>query len=425
MFNFILYISLNLIPLYQNYYVKKMSIQTFNTFKINCQLKKQINETKNMKSYLVDKIVTIYKQFIPEIIDSCKKSKNPKKCVIDMTNLEYNRYITWINNFDDNSKNIIYENMFSIIRNRYSNKVKLKKEIENLLKNKKIVIIINKNSDLSSKIFNKIVNKKINITNKNFINILKILLTDKSISNFSLKCNNISAGNLKFKLSNKIDFYNNQDINEIKMIVKDNKKLTCDNITNICYNISDTIDIVNNVKQKYLSWYNENFTGAIKYIMENKKMLIWTGVKINKIKLNTERLNLTYWLLDKLVNLSGNKLIISNKTWVIEKLHKIYNLKYWKDLFILINAIKINKLNYHHKKKKKVIPKRMLKPSKKKTTDILKIKQKLIKESKDKIKKQLKETSQNSDGIYILWWAIFLIISLWWFFLYHKKKYKF
>lgn len=442
MFNIILYIALNLLPLHWNYYVSKIPMETIKKYKINCQIKKQINQTKSIKKYMINKIVNIYKQFIPDIVKKCRTSKKPIKCVKSMTTLEYNRYITWINNFNQNSQNLIYQSVFNIIRNWYVWWVlldsRVKKEISKMFLDKALVVSLNNNSNLSNKTFNKIIKEKINISNSKFVNILKILLTDESISNFNLDCSKISVWEYRhFQLSNKLKLNKRQDINEIKMIVKNNKNLTCDNITNICYNISDTIEIINNMKQKYLSWYTNNFTGAIKYILKNQNLLLWTGVKISKIKLNKERINLTYNLLNKLATLSGNKLIIHNSTGAIKKIHEIYKLKYGKDLFILIKSIKLNKLNNDVVKKtiKKNIKKhnnnkiisntKKIKKVKKIKKGILKKEEKLIKENKEKIKKQLEQNNKNSSAIYVLWWTILLILILWWVFIYYKKKYEF
>jgi len=442
MFQIIFYTIINLLPLHWNYYVSKTYIKSVDNFKIQCNLKKEVNETSKMKAYLVNKVINIYQQFLPSIINKCIKSNNPKKCVVWLTQFNYNTYITWLSNFSKQQQTIIYQNIFNIIRQWYKNWVLndniLKKQIKKLLSNKWITIIINKTPNLSTKLFNQKINKKIDITNKNYFNLLKNLITNKSITHFNLKCSKILFNKQQLELSNKVDFYKNQNIANIKKIFKDNKKLVCDNITNICYWISDTINIQNNIKNKYLSWYSNNFTGAIKYIIKNQDLFNQTGVKINYIKLNKERINLTYNLLNKLVSFSGNKLIISNETGAIEKIQEIYKRKYWKDLYILINAIKLNNLERYKLKKKikrqsknnkktmiKVYKSKKNKINKKiKKQDILKKQQKLIEENREAIKKQLEEKSNHSKAGLFLWWTILLIIITWWMFYIWKRKYE-
>jgi hypothetical protein len=118
MFKYLILLSIKLLALMNNYYVDKLNLQKFQDFKIVCILKEEKNNETTLKKLLFSNLVDIYQNIVSDITNSCRKSKNPKKCVIAMLKFEYNRYITNFDDFDKDTQNFIIQNMFSILKNK-------------------------------------------------------------------------------------------------------------------------------------------------------------------------------------------------------------------------------------------------------------------------------------------------------------------
>ena len=437
MFNFLIITIISLLPLQHNYYVKNMSFIKIDNYQIKCKILKEVNQTKVAKRILKDKLAWFYKDTANKLFEKCKKSENPVRCAKSIIRFDFTSNVVNFAYLKPEQQERVYKSFFAILKYWKVDNNIVYKALDYLLTDEIIQVITRWWEFLTLKAKKKEENTTL-ITNKNFLQVLKSLYLSNGVINFKMNCNIVRIPKWGHeKLATTVYFAKDQSKDEIKTLIWNYEYLVCNNTSKICYNKIEVKDMLRNIRQSYLSWYQSDYTWSIKYILDNQSYLIWSWVKLQKVTLNTEKVKLIYQLLNKYIKWFSGDSIIYNWTWAEAKIKKIYETRYWKDLYELIKIVKDNNLyklpkqqdegpnketkienTKKHKVSSNALSKQKQETQKKK--DIKKIEQ-----SKKAIRKQLeKKVQDDNKWLYVIGGLIILILLIWGWFLYYKKRYE-